>query len=267
MIRQSFNFLKDIYHYARFPHAYVAYRGVFQNFKEAIESKPKFIGAQRTLQYEQAKVPPLESCLETFSKPVKPLDSEYPLLFWLDRIFASNPQAELCDFGGSNGRHYFAYTSTSAHKPKLWQVCELPQNVALGKQICTSLNLQNLQFATTPNPATILLSSSAFQYIENLYELLKEYLTGGGRSKIEYILLARLPVQDKHPTFITLQNALNEFYTPLYIFNRQEFIDFFASLGYELVDEWRGYTDSLFIPFHRDISVPSCSGFYFRLKS
>lgn len=88
---------------------------------------------------------------------------------------------------------------------------------------------------------------------------------GGGR-EINHILLARLPIQDKHPTFITLQNALNEFYTPLYMFNRQEFISFFTSLGFELIDEWKGHSDSISVPFHRDISVPSCSGFYFQKK-
>ncbi|WP_300717302.1 hypothetical protein [uncultured Helicobacter sp.] len=50
---------------------------------------------------------------------------------------------------------------------------------------------------------------------------------------------------------------------PLYIFNRDEFIGFFTSRGYRLVDEWKDPFDSSMIPFHRDISVYQYSGLCF----
>ena len=58
--------------------------------------------------------------------------------------------------------------------------CELEQNVKLGNTMAQKMGIDNLHFSQTPNDAQIFLSSSAFQYIENLYNLLEEYLTGGG---------------------------------------------------------------------------------------
>lgn len=91
---------------------------------------------------------------------------------------------------------------------------------------------------------------------------------GGGESSpnFKHILLIRIPVQENAPTFITLQNAKNEFYTPFTCFNKSEFIDFFCSLGYELIDEWSDPFDAVMIPFHRDKSVHKSVGFYFRAK-
>uniref|UniRef100_UPI00262510BF hypothetical protein n=1 Tax=uncultured Helicobacter sp. TaxID=175537 RepID=UPI00262510BF len=107
------------------------------------------------------------------------------------------------------------------------------------------------------------LTSSAFQYVKNIWELLDKFAllsSGGGAT---HILLTRIPLQSKTHTFITLQNALNQYYLPLYIFNRDEFIGFFTSRGYRLVDEWKDPFDSSMIPFHRDISVYQYSGLCF----
>ncbi|TLD96551.1 hypothetical protein LS71_005675 [Helicobacter jaachi] len=73
-----------------------------------------------------------------------------------------------------------------------------------------------------------------------------------------------MPIQDKVPTFVTLQNVLNQVYVPLYVFNKQEFIAFFTSRGFTLIDEWKVPTDGIYLPFHRDISLPHFTGFYFK---
>lgn len=258
LIKSLSNTIKDCYHYVRFPYAFVAYRGVFKDFASAFNAVPKT--RNRGLTYNQAEPRDINQICENYAKPIKLVDTEYPIFFWLDRILQQNPHLQVCDFGGGDGRHYFAFTQHSSHKLQ-WDVCELEQNVKLGNTMAQKMGIDNLHFSQTPNDAQIFLSSSAFQYIENLYNLLEEYLTGGGA---EHILLTRLPLQNNAPTFVTLQNALNQFYTPFRIFNRFEFIDFFIKMGYELVDEWKDPFDCVIIPFHRNISVTCSWGMYFR---
>ncbi|WP_304419721.1 methyltransferase, TIGR04325 family [uncultured Helicobacter sp.] len=260
ILKSLLNFCKDIYHYLHFPNAYIAYRGVYTSFEEALECMPKTKG--RNKGYIDTPQDILQSWCEMFKKPIALVDTEYPLFFHLDRILAQNPKAKVCDFGGANGRHYFAYTSYNALKPQ-WEVVELESNVSVGNAMVKELKIENLSFSTNLSPSNILLSSSAFQYVKNIWELLDKFAllsSGGGAT---HILLTRIPLQSKTHTFITLQNALNQYYLPLYIFNRDEFIGFFTSRGYRLVDEWKDPFDSSMIPFHRDISVYQYSGLCF----
>lgn len=259
LLKKIFYFLKDVYHYVRFPRGYIAYRGVFESFEQAMNAKPSHIGdgtqKQPTIEEKIAQL------TRIFSQKLMPRESEYPVFFWLDRIFASTPNASVCDFGGGNGEHYFAYTSCTDIAPK-WSVCELENNVTIGRAITQNLGINNLTFDTTMRAASILHSSAALWYVKYPYKFLEDYLTGGG--EIAHIILTRMPIQSKVPTFVTLQNALNLVYQPLYIFNKDEFVNFFTSRGFELVDEWGVPTDGIYLPFHRDISVPSFRGFYFR---
>lgn len=86
---------------------------------------------------------------------------------------------------------------------------------------------------------------------------------GGGA---KHLIIARQYLQNKVDTFVTLQNGRNEFYTPLYIFNEQKFIELFESFGYEVVDSWYNPFDGASLPFHRDIRI-YVKGFYFRKTS
>lgn len=276
IIRNILNFVKDIYRYIYFPYAFIAFRGVYDSFESATKAIPKH-SKKRGVSYNDAKSQNVQTLSKFYSKPIPMVDTEYPVFFWLDRIISSQIKngitPNICDFGGGEGRHYFAYVSHTHHKP-LWRVCELGHNVKLGRAITAELGAKNLHFISkldekimslTPQEqnCNIFLSSGALFYLENVYTTLREYLTGGG---IEHILLTRLPLQDKTPTYVTLQNALSQFYIPLYIFNRDEFIGFFNDLGYELYDEWKDPFDGSNIPFHRDISALCWSGLYFRRK-
>ncbi|CAM3350688.1 hypothetical protein [Helicobacter labetoulli] len=175
-ITSLFNAIKDCYRYVRFPYAFIAYRGVFKDFASAFNAVPKT--RNRGLTYNQAISRSLDQICEDYAKPIKLVDTEYPIFFWLDRILQKNPHLQVCDFGGGDGRHYFAFTSHSSHRIQ-WNVCELDQNVKLGNDLAHKMGIDNLHFSKTPNAAQIFLSSSAFQYIENLYNLLEKYLTGG----------------------------------------------------------------------------------------
>lgn len=82
---------------------------------------------------------------------------------------------------------------------------------------------------------------------------------GGGGN----LIVARLYLQNKVDTFVTLQNVRNELYVPLYLFNEKSFIEFMNTLGYEVVDSWDNPFDSASLPFHKDIRI-YVKGFYFR---
>ena len=176
----------------------------------------------------------------------------------------ANQKSRVCDFGGGFGRHYFHYTAATKSDLE-WIVCELPHKVEAAEARFANLEGKRLSFSSDMSVAhkcDILLSSSAFQYIENLNEILQRLLGGGAA----HILLARLPMQTTTSTFSTLQNVCNDFFTPMYIFNKDEFVGYFTALGYELVDMWDDPFDSITLPFHRDIDIHFC-GFYFKLTT
>lgn len=248
------NLLKDIRNYYRFPRAYIAYRGVFKDFAQAQQSSPN----RKSQSYNDET---LEKNIENVhTTPIA--NTEYPFFFWLHTILGKNPHYTICDFGGGFGRHYFHYTAATKTTPQ-WIVCELPHKVQAAQE--RDLDASGLVFSSDVSLAhkcEVVISSSAFQYIENLQEVLKELLGGGAA----HILLARLPMQTTTATFVTLQNVCNDFFTPFYVFNKDEFIGYFTSLGYELIDIWDDPFDSITLPFHRDIDIHFC-GFYFRLAS
>ncbi|TLD96550.1 hypothetical protein LS71_005670 [Helicobacter jaachi] len=179
-VKQILYFLKDCYAYMRYPRAYIAFRGVFKSFSEALSNMPKHIGGKRADEgYNKVKSSSAQSYIEAFSKPLKPIDTEYPVFFWLDRIFKDNPQASVCDFGGAVGGHYYSYTANSEINPQ-WCVCELEANITLGREVAHSLHADNLSFTPTMKPADILFSSGALFYIEHFSNILTDYFNGGG---------------------------------------------------------------------------------------
>lgn len=183
-LKAIFDFLKDIRHYLRFPNAYIAFRGVFQSFEEAMRNTPRN-AAQRGSTYNDAKSDELEQLAHAYSKPIKLTDMEYPLFFWLDKITHSATQTRVCDFGGGNGRHYFAYTSHARDVNLEWSVCELAHNVKLGNALAQRLQIPNLRFyeGLDSEPlyqSNVFLSSGAIFYIKDVYESLRRFLSYGG---------------------------------------------------------------------------------------
>ena len=248
--------LKDIRNYWRFPKAYIAYRGVFEDFAQAQKSSPN----HKSQTYSDES---LEKNIENVHT-TQIANTEYPFFFWLHTLMGKNPHYSVCDFGGGFARHYFHYTAATKSDLE-WIVCELPHKVEAAKAMFKNLDTKHLSFTSDMSVAhkcDILLSSSAFQYIENLPEILQKLLGGGAA----HILLARLPMQTTIPTFTTLQNVCNDFFTPMYIFNKDEFVGYFTALGYELVDMWDNPFDSITLPFHRDIDIHFC-GFYFKFTT
>lgn len=188
---------RETLRYIRFSNVdHTDFRGKFHTFKEAMDSAPKNASKRGQL-YKDALLPSVEE-VSSQMHTRKVRHTEYPMFFWLNMIAKSYKGTDLSvlDFGGVYGAHYFSFINTiklldSNHclTEKLkWQVVEVPRQVELGKKIAKTLDIKNLNFMTDimdVKTHNVLISSSAFQYIENLFDLLKGYFlnaNGGGRA-------------------------------------------------------------------------------------
>ena len=77
-----------------------------------------------------------------------------------------------------------------------------------------------------------------------------------------HIIIARLYLQNKVDSFVTLCNAGNA-YTPYHIFNEKSFVSFFEGLGYEVFCSWDSFTTRFHCHF-RGVFRFYSKGFYFR---
>lgn len=196
-IKQFFNLLfntvpticRDTYRYFTFSNVeFTEFRGKFYTFKEAMDSAPKN-ASNRGETYNDAVLPSIEDILKSMqTRRVR--QTEYPMFFWLNMIAESCKNKgiplSVLDFGGMYGGHYFSFVNSirfldinnSLAKKLKWQVVEVPRQVELGNKIIKTLNIKNLYFTTdmmNTQEHNVLISSSAFQYIYNLFDLLKNY--------------------------------------------------------------------------------------------
>lgn len=185
-----YNLYKDTCQYLAFPNAFIAYRGKFKSFKEAMDSRPK---NHRKSFYSEAQNPNIDSFLAQV-KNQKVGNMEYPVFYWLNEIAESckdNLAFNVLDFGGGYGGHYFSFVNTAKilnpHNPFInnlqWQVVELPKQVEFGNKIAQTLGANNLHFITNlsyANTHNVLVASGVFQYVENVFDLLKEWRNRGG---------------------------------------------------------------------------------------
>lgn len=77
IVRIFFDLLKDIYNYFHFPNAYIAFRGVFASFEEALGAIPKHREV-RGVSYNDSQGEDMHKLIKTYSKPVILADTEYP---------------------------------------------------------------------------------------------------------------------------------------------------------------------------------------------
>lgn len=255
---------RDIYRYFSFP-AWSC-RGKFKSFNNARHSAPKYHKKHYNgeLQYD---------ILLAELQKRKISELEYPMLFWLNMLFAQSSLDKsmpfnVLDFGGGCGVHYFSFANAARTfntydlQNLQWQVIDMPNNVNLGNKIVKSLGIPSLHFDTNLMCArthNVLIASGVLQCVDNVFELLKQYCNGGGAT---HIIIARLYLQNKVDSFVTLCNAGNA-YTPYHIFNEKSFVSFFEGLGYEVFCSWDSSHDKISLPFQGSIRFYS-KGFYFR---
>ncbi|AFY34233.1 methyltransferase, TIGR04325 family [Calothrix sp. PCC 7507] len=241
---------------------YSCFRGVFDNFEQAIESAPKtkplgYDHDQLAKEYQRMA----ELGNWEYSKRVI-TTYDYPVLFWLNNILASNNINTIFDFGGNVGIHFYAYKKYLNLDNLTWTVCDVSAIINAGEQLAQKREEQNLLFTSSfqdANNKNIFVASGSVQYIEDFFLKIAHLCT-----KPIHILLNRLPIY-AGKEFVTLQNGGQVFY-PQYVFNHQSFVAKFSNLGYELIDIWEDRVDSCIIPFYPENSVPLYHGIYFKLR-
>jgi putative methyltransferase (TIGR04325 family) len=239
------------------PEGYTMHSGVFRSFDEAAASVPHATGCNHAT---------ISAEFEDKIDRVFPYD--YPFLFWLQRIFSNSAASSLVDIGGHIGVHYYAYRKFLELPRKLkWLVVELAEIAKAGQERAERLAAPGLSFTTSleilnSHPTDIILSSGALHYIEKplLWNAIARM-----ESKPQHILLNKVPLYQGED-FVSLQNVRPGF-SPLYVWNRLEFIRKFEHTGYRLVDEW-SVPERHFHIFDDPLrSFGSFSGLYLRLDS
>lgn len=185
---------------------------------------------------------------------------DYPVLFWLGKILDSRP-ARVFDLGGSVGMTFLAYRALLPSVANLrWQVCELPETVALGPAVAEEYQAPQLSFTSEvqlASGADVLFSAATLQYVETP---LAQTLASLPQSP-PHVLINRLPLT-RQRGFVTLQHSGTAMSANA-IANDREFVQAMVGAGYRLVDRWHCLENTTAIPLHPELTVPWFHGFYF----
>jgi putative methyltransferase (TIGR04325 family) len=228
--------------------------GVFATYPEAAAAIP----AARRAGWDNAEA----SALWTDRiDPVQP--SGYPVFFWLRQFLTTG--SRLLDIGGSIGLTYYGYRRLAGLPAGIrWQVVEVPAIAAAGRTVAAREAAAGLDFVDAladAGPADILLAAGSLQYMEDAVPGLLERLP----SPPAQVLVNKVALTEGG-SFWTLQN-FGPAVVPYRVWNRAEFLGYFASSGYRLRDAWEVAELSLDIPFEPRHSVPALSGFCFERES
>ncbi|SFM29101.1 methyltransferase, TIGR04325 family [Variovorax sp. OV329] len=197
----------------------------------------------------------------------KLLAHDYPMLFWLERLFTSDEGRQftrLCDLGGSVGVSYMALGPYLSLPPQLqWEVCELPEVADFGRQVARERELgPQLGFSSDLDAALdgadVLFTAGAIQYIDRPLE---QMLGSAGRAP-RHVFINRLPLTGGS-SFVTLQNSGLAIH-PYRIRNDAQFVDALSGIGWGVVDRWTCLQNSTHIPLHPERTLDHFHGFYLR---
>ena len=187
--------------------------------------------------------------------------SDYPLVYWLERLFAGGAR-RVFDLGGNIGVSYYAFDRYVPYPAGLqWTVHDLPKVVAVGRKWAQAHDAAGrLAFADSEAGADgedILLSTGALQYLPYTLPELVDRL----QRPPSKILLNLTPM---HPTreFFTLQN-LGIAICPYRVGSTEQLLAQMQSRGYKAVDNWFSRERHLEVPFHPEARIEGYSGFYF----
>lgn len=229
-------------------------RGVFENFAEGWTAARR----EKAAGHED---PSEVSVHLQFSKELRP--SDYPVLYWLSNINASDLQ--VFEFGGNVGNLYYSYSGYLRAKRSLtWTVFDIDPVLKEGTRIASERRAEGLKFTDSWSEAcgcNVLIASGAFHYWEDTIQAFLDRCPASP----EHIFVNRSPVVERGPSFITVQKTQSCAF-PCIVRNASEMIEAFETNHYCLVDRWQARELSLRMPLFPDRTVPHYSGFYFRLQ-
>lgn len=231
-----------------------SYCGVFPTFAEAKAQAPRMLPSGYDAATNAGDMYRFE--LEHL------IVSEYPVLFWLGRLFEDG-QRRVFDLGGHIGIKYYVLQRYLAFPEALrWRVHDVPTVIEAGRRYAeTHDERRQLSFAESPDAATghdMLLANGSLQYLDySLDELLRRLPNSPA-----HVLVNMTPMHPQR-SYFTLQH-IGIAVCPYRIQAVPEFVHAMQALGYTLVDHWASLERNVRVPFHPECDVERYHGFYFR---
>jgi putative methyltransferase (TIGR04325 family) len=228
------------------------YRGVFDSFADAKASVP----TTHSLGYDNA------ASAELYRERTRRVFiNDYPMMFWLGRLFESG-NSSVFDLGGHIGIAYYAYQRYLKFPETIsWRVLDVPAVNTAGadwaREHDTRRRLSFTARREDADGADIFFAAGSLQYLEyTLSELL-----GGLSRPPPHLLLNSVPIH-MTASYFTVQN-MGATCCPYRITAEREFIDGLKALGYVLRDRWENPDRHCRIPFYPQRSLDRYYGFYF----
>lgn len=228
------------------------YRGVYGSFAEALASAPR----ARQVGYDN------EESADLYKERTRRVYiSDYPVMFWLARLFEAG-STSVFDIGGHIGIAYYAYQRLVRYPEAIrWRVLDVPAVNAAGTAWAVDHDERHrLDFTDRPTDADgydIVFASGSLQYLD--YTLAD--LLGSLMHPPRHLLINLMPIHMSE-SFFTLQNMGTAF-CPYRIMAEREFIDGLKARGYALQDRWENPDRHCEIAFRPAQSLDRYFGFCF----
>lgn len=230
-----------------------AYHGVYESFAEAAAAAP----ASRPSTYDVAEAGNLYRSRMNQITP-----SDYPIVFWLSRLFDTHNARCIGDLGGHIGVNYYGFQRCLDYPVDLsWRIHDVPSVMAAGRTWADSNDpRKQLQFVDSRadlDGLDVLISNGALQYLDySLPELIDQL-----SKPPAHVFIGLTPM---HPSknYFTLQN-LGIAICPYRVMQRSWLMDQMQQRGYQLRDHWESYERQLRIPYHHDHDIDCYHGMYF----
>jgi putative methyltransferase (TIGR04325 family) len=226
------------------------FMGVYPSFEAAAASAP----CDKPLGFDN---PATAHRLEHERHALDPTD--YPVLFWLSRLL--RPDSFVFDVGANVAISYYKYRNYLDFQPGLtWLAQDVPAVVAAGEAIAAAEPSPGLRYThnfTEVGRADIVLACGCLQFLRDPLEFLRD-----AERRPFHIILNKTPAQQRHPAAVTLHST-GTAYCPYWLFNWDDLLVRFGTLGYEPVDVWTNPGLSCRIPFFHGYSVSTYSGALF----
>ena len=202
--------------------------------------------------YLKVKIPEAET--------VRPGD--YAALFYMQQFMPHI--RSVFDLGGNVGNLFYCYLNYLNFRSDFtWTVLDLPETMALGRQIATERKENRLRFTDQLNDADdtdIFMTSGSLQFFEQSLPS----MIAGFPNRPAFVLVNREPLTGG-PTTATVVDG-ETYRLPALLHNRDSIIQGMAALGYEMLGSWQIPERSLIIPCYPDRSALEYSGMFFRLE-
>jgi len=194
---------------------------------------------------------------------IKSRPSDYPVLFWLNRLVLSEG-LRIFDFGGGIGQTYYQYSRfLETGELAQWTVMDLPEVIA-GRDVAREQAATALRFTSSLRDCAdcnVFLAAGSLHYWEQSIAELADALGG----LPQHVFINRSPTRQQAQSFVTIQKG-KHWAVPCIVRSGKELEHEFAQLGYEVVDQWSVPEKSLEFPLLPDHVAPYV-GYYLRRRA